>query len=53
MTTELFLEMLRAAALEAGVSLKIAEIRHQAPDHPVLLNVPETDYLKFIICQVV
>ena len=53
MTTELFLEMLRAAALEAGVSLKIAEIRHQAPDHPVLLNVPETDYLKFVICQVV
>lgn len=53
MTTELFLEMLRAAALDAGVSLKIAEIRHQAPDHPVLLNVPETDYLKFVICQVV
>lgn len=53
MTTELFLDMLKDAALNAGVSLKIAEIRHQSPDHPVLLNVPETDYLKFIICQVV
>lgn len=53
MTTGLFLEMLAEAASDAGVSLKIAEIRHQAPDHPVLMNVPETDYLKFVICQVV
>ncbi len=53
MTTELFLETLRASALDAGVALKIVEIRHQAPDHPVLLNVPETDYLKFVICQVI
>ncbi len=53
MTTELFLQMLKEAAVDAGVSLKIVEIRHQAPDHPVLLNVPETDYLKFVICQVV
>ena len=53
MTTELFLDVLRGSALEAGVSLKIIEIRHQAPDHPLLLNVPETDYLKFVICQVV
>jgi len=53
MTTELFLDMLKEASLEAGVKLKIIEIRHQAPDHPVLLNVPETDYLKFVICQIV
>ena len=53
MKTELFLEMLLTAANDADVSLKIVEIRHQAPDHPVLLNVPETDYLKFVICQVV
>ncbi len=53
MTTELFLDMLRSAADNAGVAIRIAEIRHQAPDHPVLLNVPETDYLKFVICQIV
>ena len=53
MTTELFLDMLKTAAEDAGVRLKIAEIRHQAPDHPVLLGVPESDYLKFVICQIV
>ena len=27
--------------------------RQQAPDHPILWNVPETDYLKFYLFQVV
>jgi 23S rRNA (cytosine1962-C5)-methyltransferase len=53
MTEELFIEMLRDAAQEAGVSLRQVEVRQQAPDHPVLWNVPETFYLKFFIFQVV
>ena len=53
MTKEMFLEMLRSAARDAGVSLKLVEARGQAPDHPILLNVPETDYLKFFLLQVV
>lgn len=53
MKTELFLEMLKSAASDAGVRLKILEQRQQAPDHPILLNVPETDYLKFVIAQAV
>lgn len=53
MTDALFRKMLLEAALEAGVQLKIAEYRQQAPDHPVLLGVPETEYLKFYIAQAV
>ena len=53
MPSELFVKMLRAAALDAGVELRQIEARQQAPDHPILWNVPETDYLKFYIFQVV
>ena len=53
MTDALFRKMLLEAALEAGVQLKIIEYRQQAKDHPVLLGVPETEYLKFYIAQVV
>ncbi len=49
----LFRQMLRQAARDAGVELKLIEARRAAPDHPVLLNVPETDYLKFYLLQVV
>lgn len=53
MPGRLFVEMLRSAARDAGVELKQIEARQQAPDHPILWNVPETDYLKFYIFQVV
>ena len=53
MTDELFRKMLSAAARDASVSLRQIEARTQAPDHPILWNVPETDYLKFYIFQVV
>ncbi len=53
MKNELFVEMLRSAAKDAGVSLKQIEMRQQGPDHPILWNVPETDYLKFYIFQVI
>ena len=53
MTDELFRKMLRSAAADAGVELRQIEARQQSPDHPILWNVPETDYLKFYIFQVV
>ena len=53
MPSELFVKMLKAAALDAGVELRQIEARQQAPDHPILWNVPETDYLKFYLFQVV
>lgn len=53
MPNRLFIEMLTSAARDAGVELKQIEARQQAPDHPILWNVPETDYLKFYIFQVV
>lgn len=53
MPDELFVKMLRSAARDANVELRQIEARQQAPDHPVLWNVPETDYLKFYIFQVV
>lgn len=53
MTDALFRDMLRAAAADAAVSLRQVEARQQGPDHPILWNVPETEYLKFYIFQVV
>ncbi|MPM72933.1 hypothetical protein SDC9_119909 [bioreactor metagenome] len=49
----MFIKMLLDAACDANVKLKLIESRRQSPDHPVLLNVPETDYLKFYLFQVV
>ena len=46
-------QMLHNAAEDAGVSLRQIEARQQAPDHPILWNVPETDYLTFYIFQIV
>ena len=53
MTAELFRKMLREAAADAGVSLRQIEERRQSPDHPILWGVPETEYLKFYLFQVV
>lgn len=53
MTEPLFKKMLHSAAADAGVSLLQIEARQQSPDHPILWNVPETDYLKFYLFQVV
>lgn len=53
MTDERFRSMLQSAARDASVSLRQIEQRQQAPDHPILWNVPETDYLKFYLFQVV
>lgn len=53
MEDELFVKMLKSSARDASVELKQVEARQQAPDHPILWNVPETNYLKFYIFQVV
>ena len=53
MTDDLFRRMLVSAAKDASVSLRLVEARGQAPDHPVLMSVPETQYLKCYIFQVV
>ncbi|MBO4914347.1 MAG: class I SAM-dependent rRNA methyltransferase, partial [Oscillospiraceae bacterium] len=53
MPSERFEKMLRSAAQDAKVELRQIEVRQQAPDHPILWNVPETDYLKFYLFQVV
>lgn len=53
MRSDLFEKMLRDSARDAGVQLKQIEARQQSPDHPILWNVPETDYLKFYIFQIV
>ena len=42
-----------AAAWDTGRMLRQIEARQQAPDHPILWEVPETDYLKFYLFQVV
>lgn len=52
MDEQSFIEMLDSAAKDAGVRIKQIEKRQQAPDHPILLNVSETDYLKFFILQI-
>jgi len=53
MADSLFCHMLHDAAADAGVSLRQIEARQQSPDHPILWNVPETDYLKFYLFQIV
>jgi 23S rRNA (cytosine1962-C5)-methyltransferase len=47
-----FLEMLASASLDAHRTLRLVEVRGQAKDHPILLNVPETAYLKCVIACV-
>jgi 23S rRNA (cytosine1962-C5)-methyltransferase len=47
-----FIEVLADAARDARRTLRLADIRGQAKDHPILLNVPETAYLKCVISTV-
>jgi 23S rRNA (cytosine1962-C5)-methyltransferase len=50
---ELFAEICRDAAADAGVTLRIVERLRQSADHPVLLTVPETGYLKGLLLEAV
>ena len=53
MTQDLLAKTVKEAAKATHKRLRQVEFRTQAPDHPILWNVPETDYLKFYLFQVV
>ena len=53
MPPDQFKRMLHEAADDAHVALRQIEERAQSPDHPILWNVPETEYLKFYLFQIV
>lgn len=50
---ELFIEIVAQAAIDAHRRVQIVEKRIQASDHPVLVGVPETYYLKCVIARVI
>jgi len=47
-----FLEVVAQASLDARRELRVLERRTQSQDHPILLTVPETHYLKCIVLQI-
>jgi len=49
---DLFLEIVDQAAIDAHRRVQVIETRMQASDHPVLLGMPETYYLKCVICRI-
>ncbi|WP_322801042.1 class I SAM-dependent rRNA methyltransferase [Thermoflexus sp.] len=49
---ELFQKIVFAAAEDAGREVQILEKLSQAPDHPIRLSFPESEYLKGLICRV-
>ena len=53
MSEEMFLSLIADAAIDAGRRLQLVEKRIQASDHPVLVGVPETYYLKCVIARVI
>ena len=53
MSESMLLEVVAEAALDAHRTLRVVERRTQAQDHPILLTVPETHYLKCLILEVV
>ena len=52
MSEAMLAEAVADAALDAGKNLRVLERRYQAQDHPILLTVPETLYLKCLIVEV-
>ena len=50
-TREMLLEIVVEAAGDAGRTVELLEMRTQSPDHPILLNVPETEYLKCLVLR--
>ncbi len=53
MTEAHLLEVIASAALDCGKRLRVLERRTQSQDHPILLTVPETHYLKCLVLEVV
>ncbi len=52
-TEEIFLKILQDASYDAKKKLQLIEKRTQSSDHPILLTVPETYYLKCFILRLV
>ena len=52
MPEDLFLGIIAAAGSDAHRNLQLVEKRTQASDHPILLGVPETYYLKCVVVRV-
>jgi len=52
MGREAFREMLASAARQAKCEVRLVGSHSQAPDHPVLLSFPESEYLKCVVLQV-
>ncbi len=47
-----FTEVVTASASDAGRRVQVLEVRGAAPDHPAVLTLAETSYLKCLICRV-
>jgi 23S rRNA (cytosine1962-C5)-methyltransferase len=52
LSLETFREVVRDAAQDTNRSACLIEQRGQSPDHPILLNVPETEYLKYLFLTI-
>ncbi|HTD90395.1 MAG TPA: class I SAM-dependent methyltransferase [Burkholderiales bacterium] len=51
-SADLFQKIVAGAALDAGVNARVEAWHHAAADHPVVLNFPEGEYLKGLVCRV-
>ncbi len=47
-----FTQVTISAAVDAGRRVQLLERRGASPDHPHVLSIPETEYLKCLICRV-
>ena len=48
-----FVLMLRAAQAKAQRAIRLRALRGQAADHPILLAMPETEYLHFALLETI
>ena len=46
------IDILKQASAKAGKEVRLIELRTQAKDHPILIGMPETEYLHFALLQV-
>jgi 23S rRNA (cytosine1962-C5)-methyltransferase len=53
LTKPLFLEMLEAAAADSGRRIVLRELRGQPVDHPEVLTIPETGYIKGALLEAI
>ena len=52
-TREIFIDILKQASAKAGKEVRLIELRTQAKDHPILIGMPETEYLHFALLQII